>query len=89
MFSPATRFELRTLENCRNFRYTSHKTTNIAKQSVRIFLYLLYNFRLYRVTRDKVEPSVSVFFCHKQCAKECKHAEIDHLNIVFHQQSTH
>ena len=34
------------------FRSTSHKTIYTARQSLRIFLYLLYNFLLYRVTRD-------------------------------------
>ena len=58
------------------FRSTSYKTP---RQWLRIILYFLYSFPLYQVTRDQVELSVSLFFCHKQC----KHAEIKHLNIVF------
>ena len=34
------------------FRSTTHKTIYTARQWLRIFLYLLYNFLLYRVTRD-------------------------------------
>ena len=53
--STTSRFEPRTLENCGKpgrFRSTSHKTIYTARQSLRIFLYLLYHFLLYRVTRD-------------------------------------
>ena len=62
-----------------NIPSNSYKKISTPSQWLRIFLYLLYNFLLYRVTRAYVEPSVSLFFCHKQC----KYAEIKHLNIVF------
>ena len=42
----------RKLPQPSRFRSTSHKTIYTARQRLRIFLYLLYNFLLYRVTRD-------------------------------------